>query len=61
MMNQRGTQYSREHTRFDVDSQEYWDFDQFDLWKDIEANIQVIKAYQGFDDFWYIGYSGATT
>jgi len=21
----------------------------------------VIKAYQGFDDFWYVGYSGATT
>ena len=61
MMNQRGTQYSNEHTKFSIDSQEYWDFDQFDLWKDIEANIKVIKAYQGFDDYWYVGYSGATT
>jgi len=61
MMNQRGTEYSREHTSVDKNSQEYWDFDMFDQWLDIEANIRVMKSLVGYDDFWYVGYSGATT
>ena len=59
-MNQRGTEYSLEHTRYSVESKEYWDYDFFDQWFDIEANIRVIKSFKGYDDFFYIGYSGAT-
>jgi lysosomal acid lipase/cholesteryl ester hydrolase len=61
LMNSRGTEYSRKHVSFDLDSPEYWNFDLFDMWQDIEANIKTIKAYKGYDTFWYIGYSGATS
>ena len=60
MMNNRGTEYSRDHVRFDKDSAEYWDYDFFDEWKDIEANVRVMKSYTGYDDLYYVGYSGAT-
>ena len=32
-----------------------------DQWLDIKANIEIIKAYIGYDELYYVGYSGATT
>ena len=61
MINQRGTDYSRKHTRLEVESKEYWDVDLNGLWKDIEGNIDIIKAYSGYDEVYYVGYSGATS
>ena len=60
MMNQRGTEYSRKHTSYQANSKEFWDFDVFTLWNDIESNIKTMKAFSGYDVFWYVGYSGAT-
>jgi len=61
MMNQRGTDYSRKHTVFAVESEEYWDLSLTDLWKDIEGNIDIIKTYLGYDNSYYVGYAGATS
>ena len=61
MMNSRGTEYSRRHTRLDPNSPEYWSFNMQDMYLDIEENINVIKAYLGYDELWYVGYSGATS
>ena len=61
MMNQRGTEFSKRHVRLDPSSKAYWNYDIFGEWIDIKANINIIKAYLGFDAYWYIGYSGATT
>ena len=61
MINQRGTDYSRKHTKLKVESKEFWDLDISDLWKDIEGNIEIVKAFSGFDDVYYVGYSGATS
>ena len=61
MVNQRGTEFSKRHVQLDPSSKAYWDFSIFDMWLDIKANVDIVKAYLGFDAFWYIGYSGATT
>ncbi len=61
LMNSRGTDYSRKHVSFELTSPEFWNFDLFDMWQDIEGNIKTIKAYTGYDTFWYIGYSSATS
>ena len=61
LMNSRGTEYSRTHTVYEATEQAYWDFSIFDMWKDIEANINIIKSYLGYDTYWYVGYSGATS
>ena len=61
MINNRGTEYSRRHTVFTDAQQDYWSFDIFDQYQDIKANIDIIKAYAGYDIMWYIGYSGGTT
>ena len=47
--------------RHETNSKEYWNYDLFDMWNDIDANIDTIKAYQGYDTFWYIGYSGGAS
>ena len=61
MINNRGTEYSRRHNTLDPVDKEFWDFDMFDMYEDIKANIDIIRYYLGFDIMWYIGYSGATT
>ena len=61
MMNNRGTEYSRDHIRVDTNSQEYWDYDFFDEWLDVEANIRVMKSFTGYNELYYVGYSSATT
>ena len=61
MINNRGTEYSRRHTIFTDVQQDYWSFDIFDQYQDIKANIDIIKAYAGYDIMWYVGYSGGTT
>lgn len=61
MMNSRGTEYSRGHTQYETTEKAYWDFSIFDSWLDIKSNIDIIKAYLGYDTYWYIGYSGATS
>ena len=32
-----------------------------DQWLDIKSNIEIVKAYVGYDEVFYVGYSGATT
>ena len=61
MINNRGTEYSRRHNTLEPISKEFWDFDMFDMYEDIKANIDIVRYYLGFDIMWYIGYSGATT
>ena len=61
MMNQRGTDYSRDNTKLEVESKEFWDFDLTDMWKDIEANVEIIYTATGYDEVFYVGYSGATS
>lgn len=48
MMNQRGTEYSRQHSQFEAETEAFQDFDLFDLWIDIKANIDIIKSYLGY-------------
>ena len=33
----------------------------FDTYEDIKKTIDIIKAYTGFQIYWYVGYSGATS
>ena len=62
MMNQRGTDYSRGHTSLDAEtSKTYWDMTLTEQWLDIKANIEIIKAYIGYNELYYVGYSGATS
>ena len=42
MMNSRGTEYSREHTKLSADSDIFWDFSIEDMWRDIKANVDLI-------------------
>ena len=62
MINQRGTEYSRRRTTLDAEvDKSYWDTSLTDQWVDIKANIETIKAFVGYDEVYYTGYSGATT
>lgn len=61
MINQRGTEYSRKHKQLEEGSKEYFDVSLTDQWFDIKANIEIVKAYTGYDIVDYVGYSGATS
>ena len=61
MINQRGTEYSKKHNSLEEGSKEYFETSLTDQWLDIKANIEIVKAYTGYELVDYVGYSGATT
>jgi predicted alpha/beta hydrolase len=60
--NSRGNKYSKNHIKFALDSQEYWDFTWEDLATyDLPAFTDYILAYTGYAKLGYIGHSMGTT
>ena len=61
MVNNRGTQFGQTHTTYDIDSQEFWDWDLSGFAEDIIASAQVMNETANAGKGWYFGYSQGTT
>ena len=61
MVNNRGTQFGQTHTTYDIDSQEFWDWDLSGYAEDIIASAQVMNETANAGKGWYFGYSQGTT